>query len=217
MKAFWNLIKHKFFRVPAIVTVSLLVILPLFIFMSRQEQDPRTRADSATSLYFSPESSKGKPITKNVNDEFYVDLMINPGKNLVSVLKLDIIYDPADMNLLSINPIEINNFVFPTILEGPVITDGRIQVSLSVGPDVSNAISNEERVLTIYFEAISPSNKSAISFGDSNVAFSVATDDASGENVISSLTPAYVKIIDSANSTNGTKGKSDNKGKKPDR
>lgn len=203
MRAFWNLIKHKYLRIPAVV--GLLLILPLFIFVVLEKQDTRSKAEKATTLSFSPTSSKSKPISHKIGDDFYVDLMINPGKNLISLLKLDIQYDPSKIELLDENPININTIVFPKILEGPLYSNGRIQIVLSVGPDTTRAIATESRVLTLNFKANKSTNKTLIKFGTENSAFSVSVNDQSGENVISTMTPAYVKI------------NKINKGKKPKR
>jgi len=192
MKAFWNILKHKYFKIA--VVVSILLVLPLFLFASYQTQELRGKAEAATTLSFSPTSSKTSLIAKKVGESFYLDLMLNPGKNLVSVLKVDIRYDSSIMSISSTNPLVVNEVVFPEILEGPVFTDGRVQIVLTVGQDHTRAISSEARALTLNFMANSRTKITTIDIGENTAIYSVGIDDLSGENVFSSYTPAYIKI-----------------------
>lgn len=208
MKALWNLIRHKYFKVAAIV--SLFLILPVFIIVNQQNQDTRSQAEKSTNLSFSPTTSKNQPLTKRVGDDFYLDVILKPGNNLITILKLDIRYDSNKMQLIQDNPIEVNNIVFQNIIEGPVYSDGRVQVVLSIGPDLSRAISSESRVLTLNFNATSQTKRSLITFGENNSAFSTSINDGSSENVISNMVPAYIKINKPSKGNPG-KGKGSNK------
>ena len=192
MKAFWNLVRHRYFKVAAII--SLVLVLPVILISGQQQQDQRSSATLSTTLYFSPENNRSNPIVKNINDEFNLDVMLNPGKNLISLLKLDIEYDSNILTLNTENPLKINGAIFPEILEGPIYSEGRIQVVLSIGSDQTKVITAENRIMTINFVAKNSSNRTLINFGANNSAFSVGANDQSGEDVISSLTPAYIKI-----------------------
>lgn len=192
MRAFWNILKHRYFKVSAIVT--LVIMLPLFLLSSQQKQEQRSLADNATTLSFSPSGSKNKPVTKNINDQFTLDVVINPGNNLVSLLKLDINYDPSVIELSPENPMIINKDVFPEVLEGPVYSDGRVQVVLSVGFNQTKAVSTQSTVATLNFISKSLSRRTTVNFGDNLSAFSVGAGDASGENIIGTATPAYIRI-----------------------
>jgi hypothetical protein len=204
MKAFWNILRHKYFHFAATIMI---VFLPLVLFLNTKQQDLRGRAEASTTLYFTPASSKSFPIHKKVGDDFYVDLMLNPGKNQVSIIKIDISYDPTKLSISPGNSVEVNEAMFPQILEGPVYSPGRIQVVLSVGLDVSKAITTEGKALTLNFVAKNTSNSTAISIGSNSQVFSVAAADNTSDNVLSTSTPAYIKISKNTGKPGGGKGK----------
>src|SRR3954471_10323760 len=117
----------------------LLVGIPLTVYLLQQQQEVRSHAEKSTNVSFSPDSSQTTPLQKNVGDVIPLDITINPGKNLVSFVKLEIQYDPEKLATDSANAFQANNVVFPSILEGPVYSAGKISVTLSVGPDPTKA------------------------------------------------------------------------------
>lgn len=195
MKQFWNFIRHRYFHFAATIMI---IFLPLILFFNNQNQDQRGRAEGSTSFYFIPTSSSSFPIQKKVGETFYVDMMVNPGKNLASLIKVDISYDPEKISLSQNNPLVINEKTFPQVIEGPVYSSGRIQIVLSVGSDMSKVISSESKALTLNFVAKSSSSITTISFGTNSQVFSVASNDQSSQNVLSTTTPAYIKISESS-------------------
>src|SRR3990170_6228462 len=182
--------KHKL--IFGIIAVQL-IVLPLLLLLVRQQQETRTGAVAATTLSFLPNSGATSPINANINQEFTVDLMLNPGTNLVSLAKLDITYDPTVIALSSSTPVVVNSTAFPVIVEGPVYTNGRVQIVVSVGSDQTKVIQTTTKVLTIKFRGTSAS-QTQIGFGSNNAAYSIAPQDSSTENVLSTTSPAYVKI-----------------------
>jgi hypothetical protein len=212
VKAFWNIIKHRYFKFAAIVSV--LLILPIILFSAYQTQELRGKAETGTTLYFSPTSSKASPVIKAIGEAFYLDLMLNPGKNLVSFMKVDIRYDSSVLSLSPENQLVVNDVVFPQILEGPVYTDGRIQIVLSVGQDYTKAISTEIRALTLNFVAKSRTSRTSVDIGNNTAVYSVGSADFSEENVFSSYTPGYLKIINSSNTISETPKDNPGKGNK---
>jgi len=191
MKSFLNIIKHKYFAFSAVVMI---MMLPLFLVINNQQRDTRGRAEASTTLTFTPLTEPNSPLQKNVGDNFSLDVMLNPGKNLVSLIKLDIQYDPALLSISPSNPLIVNEAVFPQIIEGPVYSSGRVQVILSVGSDLSKAISTHSKVVTINFIAVKEASQTLVSFGSGNSVYSVSSNDLDGENVLSSASPAYLKI-----------------------
>ena len=209
MKGFVNILKHKYFAFSAVV---MMVMLPLILVVNNQQKETRSQAEASTTLTFNPVTLPNTPLQKKVGDNFYLDIMLNPGKNLVSLIKLDITYDPAKISLSSTNPLVVNSEIFPQILEGPVYSTGRIQVVLSVGSDLSKAISTQSRAATVNFVANSPASQTLVSFGTGTSVSSVASTDLSGENVLSTTSPAYI-TISKATGKNGGAGNGGGKGK----
>src|SRR3972149_2996960 len=156
--------KHKL--IFGIIAVQL-IVLPLLLLLVRQQQETRTGAVAATTLSFLPNSGATSPINANINQEFTVDLMLNPGTNLVSLAKLDITYDPTVIALSSSTPVVVNSTAFPVIVEGPIYTNGRVQIVVSVGSDQTKVIQTTTKVLTIKFRGTSAS-QTQIGFGTNN-------------------------------------------------
>ncbi len=194
MRGFINIIKHKYFAFSAVVMI---IMLPLFLVINNQQRDTRSRAEKSTTLSFIPVSAPNSPMQKAVGETFSLDVMLNPGKNLVSLIKLDIQYDPTLISISPSNPLVINEAVFPQIIEGPVYSYGRVQVVLSVGADLSKAISTQSKAATVNFIANTTSKQTLVSFGSGNSVYSVASNDLSGENVLSTTSPAYITISNS--------------------
>lgn len=203
-----QLFKHRYF---AFALAIMLVTLPLVLIILQQQQIIRGSAQASTSLFFAPPSSVTSPIIKRPGETFYLDLMLNPGENLVSLIKLEITYDPTKLTPSAIDPLLVNQTVFPEILEGPVYSSGKIQMVLSVGSDFSKAISTQSRVATLNFDSLSTTSETLVDFGPNISVSSVATNDPSGENVLSSTSPAYIKITKSKGG--GGSGGSNNPGK----
>lgn len=183
--------KHK---LRVFLIALLLIALPAIILASSQKQETRSNAQASTTLYFSPVTSITSPLQKKVGDSFFLDLMLSPGTNLVTFARIEILFDPTKLTLDPSIPLVINSAVFPQILEGPVYASGKIQVVVSVGPDLTKAIGVDSKALTINFITSNPVSQTSVSFGGSTAIFSAASQDASSENVLSTTSPAYVKI-----------------------
>lgn len=192
MMGFWNTIKHKYFKVAATIMI---LFLPLVLVINQQQQETRSRASASTTLSFSPTTTSQAPLIKKVGDSFYLDLMLKPGSNLVSSIKLDIIYDPTKVSLSETNPIVINEIVFPEIIEGPIYSDGRIQIVLAVGQDLSKSISQESRALSLNLIAKNPTSQTLFSFSNNTAVYSVTATDSDGKNILSTTSPAFIKIV----------------------
>ncbi len=184
--------KHKYF---AFALAIMIVTLPLVVVIMQQQQEIRGRAQASTTLSFIPSTTSSTPIIKKVGEPLSLDLMVNPGVNLVSSIKVEITYDPTKLRPSEANPLSINQTIFPAIIEGPVYSDGKIQVVLSVGPDLSKAVGQINRVATLNFDTIANSSQTLVSFGVNTSISSVALNDTSSENVLSTTSPAYIKIF----------------------
>lgn len=183
------LINHK---LSIIGIILLLIILPLILFVAKQSQDTRTQAAPASTLTFLPSSTTFAPINKSVDEEFSVDLMLNPGQNQIVLGKIEIIYDSAKLSLSPTNPISVNSASFPIVIEGPIYSPGKILIVLSSGP--SSAIQATTKVLTLKMKAKTTLGSTQISLGPNSLLTSIAPGDSGPDNVLSSTTPAYIKI-----------------------
>lgn len=182
------------------VLTAVAVALPLTIYLTQQQQNIQSKAEASTTLSFTPASSSTTPLSHAVNDQIPLTISLTPGSNLISIVSLEITYDVSKLEPSGTVAFTPNTAVFPRILEGPVYTPGRIQVSLSIGPDPAQAISSPTTIGTVTFKAINPTDSSplVVRFGDNTKAFSIAGTDQPSEDVLSSASPAYM-IITSPN------------------
>lgn len=173
-----------------LVLPILLAVLALTIFVLGQQQQTRSKANKSTTLSLSPSS-----IHTGVNTTFTLDVMLDPGEDIVSYVKLAISYNPNF--LLPMSPVAFtpNTQAFPTTLEGPVIVDNTLRASLSIGADKTKVITRPVRVGTLTFRAIAKTTTpSLITFGTGNEVLSTSPDDAARENVLANTVPAHVSV-----------------------
>lgn len=184
----------KFFLIGFVLL--LLVGIPVSIYLVQQQQETRSRAEKSTNLSFQPESSVGSPITKSIGQTIPLDIMVDPGTNLVSFVKLEIQYDP-DKLATAAGAFQVNSAVFPTILGGPVYQPGKIIVSMSVGTDPTKAIQTKVRAATLTLKAVQNTvadTPTLVTFSVNTLVTSLGPNDQASENVLSGSTPATIVV-----------------------
>ncbi len=176
--------------------VLVLVLLPLILFSVRKKQEPRSRASASTTLFFAPTSSTSTPMQTTTGSNLSVDLMVNPGNNNVSLIKLEIDYDPSKFSLNQSNAFTVNSLSFPQIVEGPFYSSGKVQVVLSIGSDTSKVITTTTKVGTLTLAATTDTanTTTSVTIGSNTSILSTAASDSPSENVLSSTQPAIVMI-----------------------
>lgn len=171
--------------------------LPLMVFFFQQQQELRSRAGAATVLSFSPSSAPSTPIQKQIGETVAVNLMVDPGTNVVSTIKMQLKYNPAIFSATP-NAFAVNTTVFPQILEGPILdtTNGTISITVSVGADPTKAISQPTTVgtLTLTANTATSGSLATISFGTITQVLSVGSQDVASENVLATANPAYISV-----------------------
>lgn len=162
------------------------------IYLAQQQQDTRSRAAASTSLNFIPSSPENNPTNITIGDNIALDIMIEPGSNRASLVRLELIFDATKLQP-SDSPFIVNRDAFPVTQEGPIIQNGKILVSVSIGNDPSRAISTTTKVGTLNLRA-ADIGVSSIKYGQSTQVLSVASNDQATENVLSTANPAYILI-----------------------
>src|SRR5215207_9550529 len=115
---------------------TLLLMVGLTVSSLQKPQETRTRAATgSTTLSFTPSSSTSTPIQKQIGDTIDLDIMVDPGQNLVSLVKFQLAFDPTKIALSTTNPFTLNTEAFPVKVEGPVINSESIASVVSVGAD----------------------------------------------------------------------------------
>ena len=180
------------------LVVILLAGIPLTVFYLQQQTPPtNTHAQQSTALAFSPTSSSSTPIQSTVGAAIPLNITVDPGKNLVSFVKLEIQYDPSILATASANAFSANTTAFPSVLEGPVYSPGKIDVTLSVGPDPTKAIQQEVTAATVTFTAVKdtpPGTPTIVTYTSNTQVLSIGSSDQASENVLSTATPATIAV-----------------------
>jgi hypothetical protein len=200
-----NLNGKKLFLIGFIVV--LLVGIPLTVWYLQQQTNVEQHAQASTNLAFTPDSSSASPITKNVGDSIPLQISVDPGKNLVSFVKIEIQYDPSVLATASANAFQANTNAFPSTLEGPIYSPGKIAVTLSVGPDPTKAIQEKVTAATVTFTALKgtpPGTPTLVSYTSNTQVLSIGSSDQASENVLSSATPATITIGTGSQIPSGT-------------
>jgi hypothetical protein len=176
--------------------IILLIGIPLSLYLVQQQQEVRSHAEKSTTLSLTPATT-----TKGVGDTIPLDVMIDPGKNLASFVKLEITYDPTKLSIDQQTGFVPNPSTFPITVEGPVFSSGKILVSLSIGANTTAAISTVSKVATITFKALETTSGSTTSVGmgpQTQVLASTGpqtgSNDQASEDVLSTTNPAAITI-----------------------
>lgn len=174
----------------------LLISIPLTLFFIARQQELRGRAAPSSRLFFSPEN----PSTSTQCQSFNVDIMVDPGSNIVSIIDFYLKYDPTKLDVLQIK--ESQNF--PTVVRPVSISSGEANMSASIGTDVTRAIQTVASVATVTFR---PKATGAIQIQfdqDRSRVFSLSPGDEPTENVLFQVSPANVTIGSGACPSGGT-------------
>ena len=179
----------------AFAALALLVTIPLTVFQLSQQQNESGHAAAGASLAFTPTSTVSTPIQTSVGKSVNLDINVNPGTSLVTFVRFQVNYDPTKVQLVAANPVTLNSTIF-TNVEGPVINNGTIAESVSIGSDPTKAISTVTKVATLHFTAVGNTNgdTTTISYGTLSQALSSASNNQASQNVLSTTTPAIIAI-----------------------
>jgi len=184
---------RKFFLVSFVVL--LLVGIPVSVYFLQQQQTIQQQAEKSTNFSFTPASSSSNPIKKEIGDSIPLDVMVDPGTNIVSSVTIEIQYD-ADKLEAPDGSFVPDTTVFPTILSAPVYTSGKIVVILGVdSPNKAISVKSKAGTVTFKAKASTPSGTpTVITYTSNNIATSRGSNDQALENVFSSGQPAYIQI-----------------------
>src|SRR3989344_7758772 len=135
-----KILTNKFFILGNLLL--LLLAIPATLYFVKQQQDVRSKAAPSSRLYFNPATKT----TSTTCPSFTLDVMLDPGSNLVSIVTLDMTYDPTKVEITQITPSE----TFKTVQTPASIDNGEASISLdALGGDVTRAVSTVSKVATV--------------------------------------------------------------------
>lgn len=187
--------KRKIFYFVFVLSIVAGTILTLS--QINKTQNTRSRAAGSTTISLVPATS-----SKQVGDTVDLDMMVNPGSNLITFVKFEIQFDPAHLQLAS-NPFTLNTTDFPMKLQGPIKTANTLGESVSIGADPTKLIQKPTKIGTVHFTTIASTNSTPtnVIFTELTQALSAGSQDKYSDNVLSGTTPASIAIGGSGNTT----------------
>lgn len=181
----------------------LLAAIPLTIYLLQKQQQTKSHAAPSTILSFTPVSSASAPIQKNTGDAVDLHVQMDPGTNLVTYVKLDLIYDATKFSTVG-NGFTPNTQAFPAILGTTINTPGELTIELSIGANSTAVIQAPTEVGVLNLKANAPNTPTSptVSFGAQTLVLSscpnpqdpASCPDTEAANVLSTSTPVYVAI-----------------------
>jgi len=184
----------------------LLVAIPLTVYIVQQQQQTQGGAAPSTTLGFNPASK-----TIAVNDTVSLDVMMNPGTNQVSFVKLIINYDATKLATAAAgtaicpqkpdDALCPNVVAFPSVLQGPTYGPGTISVTLSIGGSPQNIVQTATKIASLSFQALTSTDPGTTKItidSQQGQVLSIASTDQFNENVLSSVSPAAITITAAA-------------------
>lgn len=188
-----KILTNKFFILGNLLL--LLIAIPVTLYFVKKQQELRSKAAPSSKLYIDPATVNTSTQCQSAS----VDLTIDPGSNIVSIVDFYITYDPTKLDITQITP----GTSFPTAVRASSISNGTANMSVSVGADVTRAVSSVAKVATITFVPKSQGSAQIQIDSSKTRVFSLGPSDQPTENVLSSVAPGAITIGNSACLTGG--------------
>lgn len=192
-------------HLPLVIALLLLLIIGVAITVSflSPKKTTQQEASGATVLSFSPESGNTTPLQKSINDTIDLDLMVDPGTDAITFIKFQIHYDSTKISIDQTNPFTLNTIAFSGFVEGPVIENGTITESVSVGADPTKAIRIPTKIGTLHIKTIATTGNTptSLSFSNQTQVLSAGSNATASQNVLGTTNPAFITITDGTQPT----------------
>src|SRR3989344_1374309 len=187
-----NILNRKFFILGIVALI--LVTIPLTIYFIKKQQEVRSQAEASSTLSFIP----SQKTDAHLEEDFSLVVEVNPGQNVVSVVRMQVKYDPTKLELKTATP----SAPFTQTLEALTISSGNATVAFGIGADVTQAIQQTPTtVATLVFKplATTGTTPTIISFENTDPnqtqVLSLSAADNPGENVLATTNTAAITIL----------------------
>lgn len=184
----------------------LFISIPITLSLVQTRQDPRSGAAAGTTLSLIPQPGPSNTIHKDLQEEVPIDVMIDPGSNAVTILRLQAKYDPTKLEANTEEPFTPTQKFQETL--SPIVSSGTVSVIITVGSDPNQAIRTLTKAGTFNFKTIGetdPDTPTIVSFTTQTEVYSAGANDTARENILSSTKPAQITIGDGGPKPTGTK------------
>lgn len=186
--------------------VVLLAAIPFAVYLLQKQQEMRSRAAKSTTLSLVPTGSLiPATINKKVGEKFNLDVIIDPGTNVVTNLTLHVIYDEEKIATDTAEGGCGSSFCQTAVFlpnNNIKYTPGSIRIDLSTNPGPGSYVQTKTKVGSLTFKALAPTSVSPtqIGFGDKTLVTAQLPLDPE-ENVLSTTNPAIVNITNTVELT----------------
>lgn len=189
-----------------IAGVIFLVGLVGAVFLIQRQTQLESRAADATTLYFEPQTTASNPLQEGIDDPITLDIMLDPGTQLVSIVKIDITFDPTFVRPIVQSAFLPNTQAFPEMVQQPVIGTNKISAVVSIGANPTKAVNTVTKVATIQLQPLSGTDANTptqVVFTTQSQVFSLSEDVAHNQNVLSETSPVYIALSAAGSVTGG--------------
>ena len=188
-----------------LILLSILLIFTITTtFLSQKTTHTHSRAASSTTLNLLPPSSQFVPIQANTGEIVPISIQINPGQSLVSVMVIELDYNPSMLAVNSNNGLQLTPGTGLQFQDGPIYSNGKVQATISVGNNTTAAIDKTMTIATIPFKVIATinGNTPVVTFNTSlTKVVSISANDQADQNVLSTTNPLYIASQSICNNT----------------
>jgi hypothetical protein len=183
----------------------LFVSIPITLSLMQTRQDQRSGAAAGTTLALIPQPGPSDSIQKSIGDDVPIDVMIDPVSNSVTILRLQVKYDPTKLQADTETPFTPTQKFTATL--SPVISNGTVSVIITTGSDPNLAIRTLTKAGSFNFKAIGDTGEipTQVTFTAQTEVYSAGANDTARENILSSSKPAKITIGGGNPTANGTK------------
>ena len=184
-----NIFKNKYFLLGNLA--FLLIVIPVVLFFVKNQTSTRGSAAPTSTLSFIDPTV----IADQCDNSKTARLVLNPGQNVVNRVALALKWDKTKFDVV-FTP---NKTAFSDIAKDAVYPPegGSMTITLTIGPDVTKAISTTTDVGTVQIKPIAPTTKVDLEVDPVNTKiFSLSGQDGAAENVLNpgGLVPLQVAI-----------------------
>ncbi|HEX8966223.1 MAG TPA: PKD domain-containing protein [Patescibacteria group bacterium] len=188
-------------------TIAILLAIPLTLGLLSQQTHVPIKAQKSSTLSF---SQLNGPVT--VGQKFNLDILLDPGQNTISFVKMVISYNPAYLSVangggfIQVGSNQYSN-QFTVTLDGPTYDETsnkctgntcNMTISMGINPQSGTPLTGAQTTIaSISFNPIAApqSGSTNVSFSAGTQVLSLASQDQPSENVLSSSPPTTIQIV----------------------
>ena len=174
--------------------LTILIAIPFSVYVAQKRQQTTTKAAPSTTLSLEPSLK-----TMTTEDTLVLSIMMDPGSNQVSFVKLSVVFDPKKFTIVNgLTPNTVGNTLTNIIDEAQSDnTTGKASISLSIGSDPTRAVITKTKIATFEIKPLAATAPTGpnITFDSANTqVLSIASSDQTSENVLSTTAPAKIAV-----------------------